>query len=211
MAVSLFTYTRPILYRGLAAPNILQRVRIPPSLLKDATLFHRYVIVDGDRPETIADHYYGSPFFDWVVCLSNNMVSVYEEWPLTQDNLNRVIKKKYGSVEQALETISHYKIDTTIPSINAAAFDALPARMKQYWSKVSQTSPQVYSITPNPITITPSSYAALAEEEKAYWVSVSIYDKLFEENEQKRSIKLIDARAVPELERSLKQLINDQL
>lgn len=206
MVATLLQYTAPIMYRGLGAPNVLQRIAIPESLRNNRTLFHKYIIVDGDRPDTIADHYYGSPLYDWVVALSNNMVSYYDEWPLQQVDLNRVITKQYGSVQAAEQLISHYRVNHRLDAIPEVVYDALAPRQKQYWSKKSISSPAVYSLLPSDIEISADSFEALAEEERIYWEAVSAFDVAFEANERKRAIKLLDARAVPELERTLRQL-----
>lgn len=210
MASPLFRTLGGITYRGVYAPNILKRLRLPDSVIAEVILFHKYVILDGDRPDTIAYHYYGSALYDWVVQLSNQSMDVYSEWPLRQEELDAVVAKQYGSAEAAMQIVSHYKIDNTRERINDAAYDALPANQKQYWSKVSATMPAYYSVRASDITITPSSYTLLPEGEEVYWTAVSEYDKLFEENENKRAIKLIDASAVPSIERALKQLSNDQ-
>ena len=210
MASSLFRYLGGVQYRGVYAPNILKRINLPTSVTNSATLFHKYVILDGDRPDTIAYHYYGSSLYDWVVQLSNQAMDVYSEWPLRQEELDAVVIKEYGSVDAALQIVSYYKINADHEAINDAAYDALPASLKKYWSRVSNSTPEYYSVRASDITITPASYAALAEGEEIYWEAVSEYDRLFKENESKRAIKLIDAGAVAGIERALKALANDQ-
>ena len=208
MASTLFRYMPAVMYRGLGAPNIMQRLRLPEAVINNALLFHKYVVVDGDRPDTIASHYYGSPLYDWVVALSNQMTDVYSEWPLTQQELDDVIAAEYGSTSAASATIDHYKLKRNIDQINEVQFDALPASLKKYWTKVSVTSDAFYNVRPSDITITPASYADLPVGENVYWEPVTAYDRFFEENEAKRAIKLIDAQAVPELEKALRLASN---
>lgn len=210
MASSLFKSLGGIQYRGVYAPNILKRLSLPTSVISSATLFHKYVILDGDRPDTIAYHYYGSSLYDWVVQLSNQAMDVYSEWPLRQEELDAVIVKEYGSTDAAMQIVAHYKINADHEAINDAAYDALPSNLKKYWSRVSNTTPAYYSVRASDVTITPASYAILSDGEEVYWEPVSEYDRLFKENETKRAIKLIDAGAVPSIERALKALANDQ-
>lgn len=209
MASTIFRFVPAIMYRGVGAPNIMQRFRLPESVIKNSLLFHKYVIVDGDRPDTIAHHYYGSSLYDWVVALSFQMMDVHSEWPLTQEALDDHIVKTYGSIATALTTIDHYKLDGTKDPIDQVTYDSLPPTLKKYWTKVSTTDSPYYSIRPSDITIAPSSYAILGEGESVYWTSVSKYDNEFAINEAKRTIKLIDAQAVPGLEKALRAAANE--
>jgi hypothetical protein len=200
MAVSIFQYLNAIQYWNQSAPNILQRVQFPQSVLQNSLLFHPYTIEDGDRPDTIAALYYGDDFYDWIVMLSNQFISVNDNWPLTQDQFNAYIVEKYGSIQTAQQQIDHYAINTAKGSISSVAYDALPANQKRYWSKTSQRG-SVYSITP-----TPASFSLIPNDETVYWTAVTSYDNEFQLNEAKRKIQLIDVRAVASIEQSLREL-----
>ncbi len=205
MPLPLTQYMQAVMYRGVGAPNITQRVKIPDNILKDSLLFHPYVIVDGDRPDTIAYHYYGSSLYDWVVLLSNNIVNVAEQWPLNQETFDAQITKEYGSVAAASALIDHYKLDKNKEPIAEVVYNALPADLTKYWSKRSgQNDSVVYMMRPTLITLTPDSYAALPIDELVYWEPVSAYDNRFRQNEALRNIKLIDALSIPSLERTLR-------
>ena len=57
----------------------------------------------------VADLIYGDPTLDWVVLLSNNIVNVQSEWPLSQVDFNRYITEKYDSEEILYSGIHHYE------------------------------------------------------------------------------------------------------
>ena len=50
---------------------------------------------------------YGRDDLDWVVLLSNNIVDINNEWPLSQLQLNRFLSDKY--TPQELVSIHHYE------------------------------------------------------------------------------------------------------
>jgi len=206
MAVSMFQYLKGIGYRGKDAPNILSRVQIPQSVLNDSKLFHNYVIEDGDRPDTIAAYYYGSDYYDWIVLLSNNIIDLANEWPLTQPQFDDYIIFKYGSHADSMSEIVGYRVNTNKDPIPAADYDALDSSEKKYWSRKSVSDSPYYYITPNQISINAESLDALPGEEQDYWTAITAFDVEFETNEAKRTIQLVDAQAVPSIERSLRSL-----
>lgn len=185
----------------------MARIQLPRDVIDNKLLFHPYVIEDSDRPDTIADLYYGDSYYDWIVLLSNKIVNLRNEWPLTAQQFGLAINSKYGSHAQAMSQIDHYKINTNIDPITAASFGALTQSAKKYFTEVSgRNSEIVYGITRDDIKINSNSYAALDPVEQIYWTPVNAYDAEYEVNETKRAIRLIDARYVQQLEKSLRQI-----
>jgi len=105
-----FQNFQKILYGDYIVTNILNRFKIKNlGVLINSKIYEPYFINDGERPETIAESYYGSTTFFWLVLIANNMKNIYEDWPKTQDILDEYIINKYGSVEYAKSVIHHYK------------------------------------------------------------------------------------------------------
>jgi hypothetical protein len=86
------------------------------------TAFYTYEVKDGERPTTVAFNYYNSIDYVWLVFLSNQITDPYFEWPLSSQELDAHVKKKYGSLETAQQTIVEYKAYdydiTTIDTFN---------------------------------------------------------------------------------------------
>jgi hypothetical protein len=61
------------------------------------TLFNKYEIPEGSRPELVAEELYGSPELDWVVLLSAGIVNVIDQWPLSNRDLYVYAENKYGN------------------------------------------------------------------------------------------------------------------
>ncbi len=63
------------------------------------TIFNKYQIPDGSRPELVAEEIYGSSQYDWVVLISAGIKNVRDEWPLSDRDIYRYSEQKYGVEE----------------------------------------------------------------------------------------------------------------
>ena len=88
--------------------NLFKRVKIRQDILENIAYFTKYEIKGDSRPDNIAFEIYGDEVFDWLVLLSNNIINVQTEWPLTQNAFNNFLIKKYGSIQNT-ENIHHYE------------------------------------------------------------------------------------------------------
>ena len=88
--------------------NLFKRVKIRQDILENIAYFTKYEIKGDSRPDNVAFEIYGDEAFDWLVLLSNNIINVQTEWPLTQNAFNNFLIKKYGSIQNT-ENIHHYE------------------------------------------------------------------------------------------------------
>ena len=88
--------------------NLFKRVKIREDILKNLAYFTLYKIEGDDRPDNVAFDIYGDETLDWVVLLSNNIMNVQTEWPMTQMAFNDFLIKKYGDIEKS-NNIHHYE------------------------------------------------------------------------------------------------------
>ena len=54
----------------------------------------------------IRDRYYGDPFYDWVILLTNNMIRGVYDWPLDSQTLQKSIESQYDT---PYDTVHHYE------------------------------------------------------------------------------------------------------
>jgi len=78
------------------------------------SVFYRYTIQDGEKPEHIAERYYGDTQYYWIILFANDIINPYAQWPRSNREFERFIVSKYGSVEVASNTtnddsIHHYE------------------------------------------------------------------------------------------------------
>jgi len=88
--------------------NIFRRSKLYDYLKDNATLFNKYIIQDGDRPDTVAEELYGSSRYDYVVVLTAGIVNIHDEWPLQDYQMYDVALSKYGT-EAKMNEIHHYE------------------------------------------------------------------------------------------------------
>ena len=75
--------------------DIFRRVKIRDKISNNVTLFDRYDVQEGEKPEDIAYKIYGDADYFWVVTLVNNVVNRYYDWPLDEYVFQQYVKDKY--------------------------------------------------------------------------------------------------------------------
>lgn len=91
----------------LKVKNLFRRNKLRDDLQNVFTLFNKYEIVEGARPDTVAEEIYGSAQLDWVVLMTAGIINVRDEWPLSNYQLYKYAENKY-SVEN-LSDINYYE------------------------------------------------------------------------------------------------------
>ena len=87
--------------------NLFRRVKIREDLFSNFIVFDQYKVIGDERPDNVAEKVYGDDNLDWVILMSNNIIDVKNEWPMTQSDLNTYINEKYTQKE--LTHIHHYE------------------------------------------------------------------------------------------------------
>ena len=88
------------------AKNLFRRVKLREDLQNILTLFDKYEIPEGFRPENVAEELYGNDKLDWVVIVSSGIVNIRNEWPLSNNDLYEYSLLKYGN---NLNATNHYE------------------------------------------------------------------------------------------------------
>ena len=88
--------------------NLFRRVKLRDDLQNVFTMFDKYEIPIGFRPENVAEDYYGNDELDWVVLMTANIVHMRNDWPLSDQELYEFALNKYGS-EGGLSETHHYE------------------------------------------------------------------------------------------------------
>ena len=76
--------------------NIFRRVKLRDDLQNSFTVFDKYEIPEGARPDTVAEELYGNPEFDWIVLTVAGILNVRNQWPLNNRDLYNYCLDKYG-------------------------------------------------------------------------------------------------------------------
>lgn len=83
--------------RFIKTKNLFKRVKLRDDIFGNLSFFEKYSIIGDERPDSVAYGFYGDEVLDWVVLLSNNIISVQSEWPLSQRAFDEYLFEKYGS------------------------------------------------------------------------------------------------------------------
>ena len=132
--------------------NFFKKGKLREDIFQDLTTFQKYNIKGDDRPDNVANEIYGSPDLDWVVLLSNNVINVYDEWPLSQSNLDAYIMDKYGTIEK-LNEVHHYESNEVKDRNGVIIFP------RGVQVSVAQSVSYYESMTDEQVTINPISRA----------------------------------------------------
>jgi len=76
--------------------NIFRRAKLRDDLQNNFTIFDKYEIPMGARPDTVAEDLYGSAQFDWVILTVAGILNVRNEWPLSDKDIYYYSFDKYG-------------------------------------------------------------------------------------------------------------------
>ena len=91
----------------LKVKNLFRRNKVRDDLQNVFTLFNKYEIVEGARPDTVAEDFYGKADLDWVVLMTAGIINVRDEWPLSNYQLYKYTENKYGIA--GLNDINYYE------------------------------------------------------------------------------------------------------
>ena len=148
----------------LRVKNLFRRVKLRDDLNDVFTIFYKYQIPEGARPDTIAEELYGSSDLDWVVILTAGIINLRNEWPLDNRHLYRFVESKYGL--ENINNIHHYETKEVKDSKGRTI---LPAGKKvdSTFSMVDPDNANKVNITPNPVIgVTNWEYETLINEDK---------------------------------------------
>jgi len=90
----------------LIVKNLFRRVKLRDDLQNVFTVFDKYQIPDGSRPELVAQELYGSVQYDWVVIVSAGITRLRDQWPLSDKQVYDYAESIYGN---DLNAIHHYE------------------------------------------------------------------------------------------------------
>lgn len=88
------------------AKNIFRRIAIRKNLEDAALGFIPYSIPHNTRPDQVAEEAYNDAQLDWIVLLVNNIINIYDEWPMYEQELFNYCMRKYNG---DINAIHHYE------------------------------------------------------------------------------------------------------
>jgi hypothetical protein len=158
----------------LLVKNLFRRVRLREDLQNVFTVFDKYQIPDGSRPELVAEELYGSVQYDWVVIICAGITRIRDQWPLSDKQVYDYAENLY---DENLNAIHHYE---TIEVKDSQDRLILPAG-KIVDSNFTIPNPSNSSATLNPV------------------IGISNYEYEVRKNNEKRSIYVLKPRYLQQI------------
>jgi len=144
----------------LRVKNLFRRTKIRDDLQNVFTLFNKYEIREGARPDTVAEEFYGSAELDWVVIITAGIINVRNDWPLSSKELYDYSLEVYGD---SLNDVHHWETKE-IKDLNGKLI--LP-KGKVVNSDFTIPNPDVYNATINPVAyVTNYDYEVINNNKK---------------------------------------------
>ena len=164
--------------------NITLRFKVRDIIKNRTAIYFDYVVKDSDRPDIIASKYYDDPTLDWIIFLVNDIVDPYYDWPLSDESFDSYMRTLYGSNAEAKSTVFEYR---KIINNQSVRFDGkiIPKRT---------------------VVVDLNTYNSLAATDRE---QISAYDYYFEQNAEKRKIKILDKQFVSSLVREVDLIFSD--
>ena len=88
--------------------NLFKKAKLRDDIFSDLSFFTKYSILGDERPDNVAYKFYNDSTLDWIILLSNNVINVQTEWPLSQQGFYNYLIDKYGS-EEVFNEVHHYE------------------------------------------------------------------------------------------------------
>lgn len=92
--------------------NFFKRGKLREDIFGNLNFFDKYSIVGDERADNVAFKFYNDDTLDWVVLLSNNILNIQSEWPMTQRTFDSTMLEKYGSYENLYSTTNPHHYET---------------------------------------------------------------------------------------------------
>jgi len=177
--------TKPISYPFsesdfVVAKNFFRRYKINDDVFGYATFYKKYAVQDGIGIETVANSYYGSPFYDWIIILTNNYINPQFSFPVNSETVRKIAEERYGETE-AYSGIHHYETIEKKSGQTVDGLDVLALKGGLTVDKKFYDSQFTYFNGTQPVNVNGNTVSK----------AITNFEYEVEENEKKREIYLL--------------------
>ena len=165
--------------------NVFRRVKLRDDLQTNFTVFNKYEIPEGARPDNVAEELYESSNLDWVVLIVAGILNVRNEWPLSNRDLYNYANNKYG------ESLNSNRFFETTEVKDSSGRLILP-KGKVVDSNFTIPKPGTPTATLNPV------------------VGISNYEYETRLNEEKRNINVLREENITEFLDDMREIMTYQ-
>ena len=136
------------------------------DIFRDDTIYQEYIVKNGERPDQIANDFYGDEQYYWIILQINEITDYYNQWPLSQFELDEFITRKYQTDANAL-AIHHYET-TEVKDINGNVLLRTGLHVPKDFQFKYRPDPSIAAInTAFPIEVTNRTYEYRLNNQKS--------------------------------------------
>ena len=150
--------------KTILTKDIFRRVSLDRRINSKLAV-NAYYVKDGETPEMLANNFYSTPKYHWVILTVNDIVNVNEEWPKNQSLLFDYTEAKYGQ-GNALKD-HHYRLVSNTSIVVDYDVDAIAAGTIEAVSNLdfeiseNEKKRQIYVLKPEFLAQFVTSYKSL--------------------------------------------------
>jgi len=193
--------------------NIIARFGFEQKLKENSSIFYEYQIKDSDTPESIAAKYYGDPEKHWMVLMFNDIVDPQYDWPLSYPNFIKYVNNKY-SANGASNTTVQSGLTWSQSENNVHSYYKVITKKFVLTTVDNKTINEKIQVTANAyanVIVSSTNYTLDNGKQINETISkekLTYYEYEEQENENKRTIKILKSEfAMPVME-EFKRIIN---
>lgn len=139
--------------------DLMTRVKVREKIINEMSLYDKYDVPSGERPEDTAFKHFGSAEYHWVILMTNNITDAYYDWPMSEQNFEAFLKDKYTNPD----AIHHYETTQSsgktkangpddysyLVEVNSDAAGAQSVSNRQYEQRIQDSRRQIQLLSPS--------------------------------------------------------------
>jgi len=139
--------------------DLMTRVKVREKIIDEASLYDKYDVPSGERPEDTAFKHFGSSQYHWVILMTNNITDAYYEWPMSEQTFETFLIDKYAEPG----AIHHYEVSQSsgrtsaqgpddysyLVEVNSDATGAQSVSNREYEQRLQDQRRQINLLNPS--------------------------------------------------------------
>jgi len=139
--------------------DLMTRVKVRSKIIDEASLYDKYDVPSGERPEDTAFKHFGSAQYHWVILMTNNITDAFYEWPMSEQTFETFLIDKYTNPD----AIHHYEVTQSsgkttangpedysyLIEVNSDATGAQSVSNREYEQRLQDSRRQIQLLNPS--------------------------------------------------------------
>lgn len=157
--------------------NIMTSFLLRYTKVDDSFLFQRYIVQDGETPESVSQKIYNTPKYYWTILLVNNIINPMTEWYMESSMLEKFVNAKYSDgttgIHHFYDTVSNRICDDVDDArlrtlIGSPDFPnvIMPITNYQYEIEMNEKRREIIVINPRVISRFADDYQRMLENKQ---------------------------------------------